>query len=212
MATLSSLVEAIARIEGVDPLQVGWIARQLREAELIRKGGRGRGGARMQPDDAVNLLIGVNATGSPKEAVAAVAIYRSLIWRSDEKLQGRDWEADREDPFKAVFRVGVTFAEALEKILLMAVPVFKPISELEEALNREDVELHIEFIRPRPSVSISIFNYEEPAHDEDTPHGFVLEHGVFVPRTKSESLIQDRTDRVRITERTILGVGRALAS
>lgn len=212
MATLSSLVETIARVEGIDPLQVGWIARQLREADLIRKGGRGRGGARMTPEDAANLVIAVNAASSPKEAVAVVGVYRSLTWQPELFGRDQEWEALREDPFKSVFRGWVSAGEAIEKLILMAVPVFKPLSELEEALDRESLDIEIEFVRPLQSIGIKIHRYDPPQNEEDSGEYYAAEVGSFVsldPATAPES---DRSDRVRITHKTILEVGKALAS
>lgn len=212
MATLSSLVETIAGVEGVDPLQVGWIARQLREAGLIRKGGRGRGGARMTPEDAVNLLIGVNSTGTPKEAVKAVTTFRALVWRSEKTFPNTQVEADREDPFRSIFRQRVSCGEALEKLILMATPVFKPVSELSEVLDRENLNIEIEFVRPRASVSVKIFHYTPPENDEDTGEYWEAESGSFVPSFLGLDPDEDRTDRVRITHTTILEVGKVLAS
>lgn len=177
MASIGKLIQAVALVEGLDESSVKLIARYAREGGYISQASSGSGAARMTPTDAANLLIAVNATSLAKDAVTAIETYRRLIWRSDEKLQGRDWEADREDPFKAVFRVGVSLGEVLEKLILMAVPVFKPTSELEEALNREGLEISLEFVRPVPSVDLSIFNYEPPAREEDSPSGFVVERG-----------------------------------
>jgi hypothetical protein len=212
MATLSSLVETIAGVEGVDPLQVSWIARQLREAEFIRKGGRGRGGARMTPEDAVNLLIGVNATGSPKEAVQAVKTFRSLVWEPNERFTDRTVEADREDPFRSIFRTRVTFEDVLGKLILMSVPQFKPTSELEEVLNREHLEIEIEFVRPVASVDVRVFYYSRPTDEEDLGEYWAAEDGSFVLTAPQLKPDEDRTDRVRITHKTILEVGKVLAS
>ena len=41
MATLSALVDTIAAVEGIDPATVTLVARHIREARLIRTGGRG---------------------------------------------------------------------------------------------------------------------------------------------------------------------------
>ena len=78
MATLSELVESVAKVEGMDPTTVGLIARNVREAGLISTRGRGRSAAIMNSADAANLLIAVNVAGTVREAAQAVRNYRRL--------------------------------------------------------------------------------------------------------------------------------------
>ncbi len=78
MAILTDLVDVIAKVEDVDAATVGLIARYLREAGLIAMHGRGPSAAKMGLTDAVNLLIGVNATSSAVDAPRVVRAYRWL--------------------------------------------------------------------------------------------------------------------------------------
>jgi hypothetical protein len=79
MATLSDLVLAVARVEGVDPATVNLIARIVREAGLIATGGRGPSAAQMGLSDASNLLIGVNAAKRANDAARVVAEYSRMV-------------------------------------------------------------------------------------------------------------------------------------
>ncbi|GJE46948.1 hypothetical protein AEGHOMDF_6157 [Methylobacterium soli] len=110
----------------MDDVQVGWIARHLREAGLISQGGRGRGGAQMSTADAANLLIGVNASTSAKDAVAAVYHYRELVC---SRLSLRS-----DIMFEGVFKVGKRFGETLEALIVSATPMNGIASEMEMSL------------------------------------------------------------------------------
>src|SRR4051794_11597802 len=89
MATLSELVEILARVEGIEPATVGLVARNLREAGLITTRGRGLSAANMSFRDAANLLIAVNATVSAREAPETLRNYRRLEigWDGQEIAQ-----------------------------------------------------------------------------------------------------------------------------
>lgn len=92
MATLEQLVETVATREGMDPATVRLVARYVREAGLIGTGGRGLSAYQMGYADATNLLIGVNASASAREAPESVRRYRRLVW-SDAKRAGTFGEA-----------------------------------------------------------------------------------------------------------------------
>lgn len=212
MASIGTLIRAIANIEGIDESSVKLISRYAREGGFISQASSGSGAARMTPTDAANLLIAVNATALAKDSVDAIRTYRPLVWESRKYIQDAQVEADREDPFRSIFRSRVTFSDAFEKLILMAVPVFRPISELEEVLNRENLQIEIEFVRPVPSVSVTIFHHDPTDDPEEVDEYFDAEKGVFLSARTLLKPDEDRTDRVRITERTILEVGKALAS
>lgn len=89
MATLSDLVETIAKAEGLDPATVSLIARNVREAGLITTGGRGLSAAKMTSADAANLLIAVNATVAARHAPQTVRVYRSLESRVGKIFLGK---------------------------------------------------------------------------------------------------------------------------
>ena len=84
MATLSALVETIARVEGLDPSTVAQIAREIRQAGFIKTGGRGTSAAQMDFEDATNLLIAVNTARTIREAPQMVSAFRALqAWDGD---------------------------------------------------------------------------------------------------------------------------------
>ena len=124
MATLSVLVKAIAEVQGLDENQVLWIARYLREDGLISQGGRGRGGARMEVRDAVNLLLGVNAPGTAKQSTALVRTFRELRLSDDLAWFGDktddDWRSlqdDLDNDLVKSFYRATPFARSLETLL-----------------------------------------------------------------------------------------------
>src|SRR5215472_8031770 len=83
MAKLSDLVEVVSSVEGVDPATVNLIAREVREAGLIKTGGRGTSAARMDFGDAAALLIAVNVTTIVREAALSVRRYSRLEAREE---------------------------------------------------------------------------------------------------------------------------------
>lgn len=72
MAKLSDLVRTVADLTDVPLSSVTVVARVLREAELIKSGGRGRGGANMGSTDAAHLLLGVITLGDTTKAAEVV--------------------------------------------------------------------------------------------------------------------------------------------
>ncbi len=94
MALLSTLVERIADVEGMDKAQASGIARYLREAGYISQAGRGRGAAHMTARDAAHLLIGLNASKTAKDSPEELKYYCSLTnrWNFISNLNGIcDW-------------------------------------------------------------------------------------------------------------------------
>lgn len=122
MARLSSLVVATAAILGLDVESVYQRARHLREAGLIRQGGRGTSAPHMGPSDAANLVLGVMASPSAKDSPECVRLIRSAKFEECEvNLSGR--VIDDVPPFaalKARDRV-LKFGPALERIIDQAV-------------------------------------------------------------------------------------------
>lgn len=76
MAQLHDLVDALADIGALTHTQINYVARRVREAGLIRTGGRGRGGATMTPSDAAALLLGLLMHATTPERIAAL---RALV-------------------------------------------------------------------------------------------------------------------------------------
>jgi hypothetical protein len=151
MATLTELVDTIAAVEGLERSTVSLVARYVREAGLISTHGRGTSAARMNVTDAANLLIGVNATTTGKDAAKTVSAYREL-----ESYEFRE----KGDP-RPVQKYG-TLGEAIEQLVHAT-----GVGELPEVfLNREvpndlqeafpDVHIDMKFRRPILSASLKI--------------------------------------------------------
>lgn len=229
MALLSALVKAIADVEGIDEVQVGWVARHLREAGHITQAGRGRGAAHMSNSDAANLLIGVNAATGAKNAAEAVGLYRSLPCGRANLL--------KKTKLSDAFKIGQDFGRSLEKLLELASCDGSAPSELErsvfagshffrciatdqfEDLIRrhsssfaETFSTEITFSRPYPNVSVlitdnvvrdvegrSILNEEAPISEVE-----------FWNRSAKFPLNADRDERIRISFNTLLTVGNIL--
>lgn len=78
MARLPALVAALAAEDDRDPSTLNVIARTVREAGHMATTKRGVGAAGMTVRDAANLLMGTHGADSPKDASAAVPVFRTL--------------------------------------------------------------------------------------------------------------------------------------
>jgi hypothetical protein len=78
VATLPTLVTAVAEVDGRERPVVDNFARRLREAGLIRTGKRGVGAPDMDCRSAANLLIALAVAETAKDAHVEVARMRSL--------------------------------------------------------------------------------------------------------------------------------------
>lgn len=74
----------MAQTCAVDEKTVTVFARELKEADLLTSGGRGRSAPHMRPLDAARLLIALMATDRPSEAVASVTRWRAMTLRPNE--------------------------------------------------------------------------------------------------------------------------------
>jgi hypothetical protein len=150
MATLSMLVDVVARLEGFEFSTVNQIAREIREAGLIKTGGRGNSAAQMSFTDAANLLIAVNTSSAVREAPRSVERYRAL----------KHWSIDIRKPPRAFAVFGDAFEQLLEAVAHQALPknflrrVVPP--EVVEAFAKKDVSLKLTFLKPYPEVGLSI--------------------------------------------------------
>ena len=120
MAKLSGLVDGMSRLTGFQHGTIGLAARKLREAGLIRSGGRGPGSADMTYTDAANLLLGVAGASQVTEVVDVVRFTREAtpwVARFDESLdEGRTgWLQDVVD--LPGLKPGATFGDALDTVL-----------------------------------------------------------------------------------------------
>jgi len=157
MATLSKLVETVAQVEGMDPATVALFARTVREAGLIRTGGRGLSAAKMTVADAANLLIAVNASLSVREAARTVGRYRIL--------KAYYYQPHSASQYGWIRLQDVSFGYALEELLkicaaeawpdtLLTVPLTETVLE---AMSNSDFEVTVSFNKPVPLVELRIF-------------------------------------------------------
>lgn len=229
MALLSTLVKAIADVEGIDEVQVGWVARHLREAGHISQAGRGRGAAQMSSSDAANLLIGVNAATGAKNGAEAVSLYRSLPCGKANLL--------KETRLSEAFKLGQDFGRSLEVLLELSRPADSGFSELvrcvfagshffgsvsadrfdallieESAKMEKTFSSEITFSRPYPNVSVLISDnvakdvLGRSILDEEDPIAEIE----FWDRASKWPLDADRDERVRISLKTVIKVGNVL--
>jgi hypothetical protein len=153
MATLSRLVETVAQVEGMDPATVALFARTVREAGLIRTGGRGLSAAKMSFADATNLLIAVNASLSVRESARTVRRFRSL---------NAYYIPDGGDSVRLQH---VSFGYALEELLKISAEEAWPKTFLTvtiptgvfEAISESDFAITIAFHKPVPIVKLNIW-------------------------------------------------------
>lgn len=219
MALLSELVTAIASVEGLEESFVTGVARYLREAGLISQAGRGRGAAKMTYADAAALLIGVNATTLAKDAPEVVRDLLDFKWE-DKRLEHGvlaevikersdglfDWVLQRsEHGYMGRGRLG-TF---LERLVYSAVPISGENSRLSSEVCSDEITFTITFHKPNMRVQ---FSYSYFWASEDDAEGEIYESGEFLPLNPRPQLPGDRREEVTITAKTILEVGRVLAS
>lgn len=231
MALLSALVKAVADVEGIDEVQVGWVARHLREAGLLTQAGRGRGAAHMNCADAANLLIGVNAATSAKDSASSVRLYRALPCGKVELRSS--------DGLGIAFRKGMTFGESLEQLLRLAAAEGGEPSQLEHDIFRAShycngvigdafrqllkerraeiskiIYSEITFTRPYRNVSVEIGDdCSRDAFGNDIPYeAQAIAKAEFWDATSEWPISGDRDERVRISIKTILTVGSVLNS
>jgi hypothetical protein len=214
MARLSDLVEAVAHAEGMDAATVALFARTVREAGLIRTGGRGLSAAKMNVSDAANLLIAVNASMSVRAAPETVRSFRELKGQYHTNSEAELPHLPR-DKWGWVNLPSVQFGNVLEELLKCAAQraasnffLSLPLTEtILEDFSKSTVEISIEFNKPVPVVSLSIFERNQRPTD---PAAFSflfslpkrLSRKIRVHRGKVYP--HDRTETTEIGYRTIL--------
>ncbi|NLH81778.1 MAG: hypothetical protein GX458_13150, partial [Phyllobacteriaceae bacterium] len=110
MARLPTLVSIIADRDNREHTTIDQMARFIREAGFISTTKRGKGASEMTAKDAANLLIGVTATESPKNAAIEVArksTFRRHTWPRYPEIPA---------PFARI-EAAETFAEAMEALI-----------------------------------------------------------------------------------------------
>lgn len=217
MATFNDLVRVIAEVEGMDPMTVRGIGIKVREAGMISKSGRGLSAARMTVEDAAALLIGVNGTAMAKDAAEAVRAISGLrlsfdrAWSLDaDNVSSPDFHEraqtlDGEDPFERTLRFGTPFFETFSALI----STFIPRDDERFSVGLGD-KVEVTFRRPVWSASIAI---SSKTHDEEIP--FEAWADVGFEGLEIRHLADDGTDRrdsTTIGERTLMAVGRILAT
>jgi hypothetical protein len=195
------------------------IARYVREEGLIATGGRGTSAATMSARDAVNLLIGVNATTHAADAVKIVSAYR--------RLESYEFRA-KGDP-RPRKKYG-TFGEALEHLIhaisageLPEIFLHREVPrDLQEAFPAGDVRTDITFRKSNLSASMKITptlgsdltEMSELMLEEGTLSSFFFKFDP--PKLRGPSGKRDdtgdRTEEVKIGYRTLSAVGQLLRS
>jgi hypothetical protein len=187
MPTLKELVEVISSVEGIDPRRVGAMARAVREAGLITTHGRGTSAARMNEQDASNLIIAVNVAETARSAPEAVLRYRAL--RASEKI--------------------AAFGRVLEEMLSAATTRGLPDYLLSLGFGpsrdgpdrkryiSENFDMKIEFKQARPPVVIEC----------RVPSSAMPKFISFYPVREGGAVRIDGDRRTTISHRTIIAVG-----
>jgi hypothetical protein len=150
MATLSELVETVAKAEGMDPATVSLIARNVRERGLITTGGRGTSAGKMTFLDAAHLLIGVNASDRIQDAARTVRTYGELKNYSGRTPSG--------------YKLVDALTELIKAASREALPPWY-VSDLvpprvAEDFSKGQAEVIVDFQRPGPFVQIGIIAAE----------------------------------------------------
>jgi hypothetical protein len=219
MATLSDLVAMTAKVEGLDPGSVALYARHMREAGLIKTGGRGTSAAVMGLPDAANLLIGVNTAKNGPEAPRAIRQFRDLHaydFRSEaDPRPESDWGA---------------LGDAIEQLIMASgigripEPFFGTLNlDLQEAFSNGDVHIELTFNTTKVSATIKIWLLPgKDAVDPDAPERWVAQVPPAIsllfssprprgpPRASKQGRIADRTEEVTIGYRTFRAVGKLI--
>ncbi len=201
MALLSTLVERIADVEGMDKAQASGIARYLREAGYISQAGRGRGAAHMTARDAAHLLIGLNASKTAKDSPEELKYYCSLTnrWNFVSNLDG-------------ICVRGNNLVDDFEKIILLCQDADFSKDLLRPKTDDVDyaVEISASFHWPIRYVMIFI---KEVIHQDSVPEDADLAKGLYgglfedAKRNKQEP---DRKEIITISHHTFLTVAEAL--
>lgn len=194
MALLSTMVERIAEVEGVETAYASGIARYLREAGLLTQAGRGRGAAHMTSLDAARFLIGLNGSPTAKDAPNTVKAFEVITnrWNNPSDIFG-------------VCVKGETFSSAIIALLgICADP------SLREKIEAADLEFEVQFIRPvtHAYIFVSLTHW-----DDQVPETMRIAKGLY---GDTMDLIRkdapDRLDTCKISQRTLLIAADVIAS
>ena len=189
MAVSTQLGERVAQVLGLRPTTTASHVRNLREAQLLTKTGRGITGAHMSPRDAAHLLIAANCSQDVKDSVDTVRRYGKL------PHSGRA-VSDESYPALAALGDQHSFADALTALL------DEPSIRFLAADGASTVFVTFEY--PNPEVRLQI-----------TTHGSEIERQYKTPwspkaKNLNRARFGDRTVRYVFSEQTIFAVGNLL--
>jgi hypothetical protein len=187
VARSTQLGECVAEVLGLRPTTTASHVRNLREAHLLTKTGRGITGAHMTPRDAAHLLIAATCSQDVQDSVDTVQRYGKL------PHLGNEW---RDFPALAGLGDKHSFADALATLLDRDSILF--LAEDPQST------ISITFRHPIPEVLLEI-----------STHGWERDQEYKLPwpsKAKTKSLIHlgDRQVRYTFSEQTIFTVGNLL--
>jgi len=193
MAILSDLVSAVAAAEGIDEERVASIARAIREHGLIRTSGRGASAARMDEQDAANLLIAVNVADIARTAADAVAQFRAL--QAKRGREKREFGIELEELIASAKR------QSLPAYFMNLINVVGPRNHVigRKVFSNDSYRFSVEFEKPVASVLVSV---RTSGHTESA----YVQFSAHAPNAAE----YDRRERTMITQKTIFAVARAL--
>lgn len=195
MALLSTMVERIAEVEGVETAYASGIARYLREAGLLTQAGRGRGAAHMSSKDAARFIIGLNASITAKDAPDYVRYFESLknVWKTQSEIEGVCYE-------------GQSLLSAMISLLDICGK-----EELRDKINSTDLEVLVYFNRPVAHVYVDI---NSTTWDEfGVPETRRIARGLYgSPIALAGHPVPDRRETILISQRTLLAAADVIAN
>jgi hypothetical protein len=142
------MIQTMAKATGLPVSSVNLTARHLREAGLITSGGRGPGGAEMAASDATNLLLGVAAAMTIKDAPDVVrTIRRAMPQKDNIATDNHD-----ENPLK-IDNVGdIDFGGLMDGIINLLIETGEPINKY---TNLPVIQFHVEVDRTNTDIGSS---------------------------------------------------------
>jgi len=234
MALLSTLVKTIADVEGLEETQVAWVARALREAGFIVQKGRGRGSAHMDVTSSSNLLIGLNGAANARDAVEAVMAFRSLqclhsqarAFKDIFKL-GHPFSSALELLIEKAIPDALGMSDLALSLMTQSDTTFSANIKDYYCENQRKLEYLFEssitFYRPLYQVAVDIHETGRISEDDPLPlpnpdlneDAYERERRSIVSATfgmPRQARYGDRREAISISLKTIMAVGRILAT
>lgn len=176
MARLPALIAALAKTDGRDAKAVAWFARVIREGGLMATTKRGLGAAEMTPRDAANLLIALNATTEPRDAIELVHIVRGFVpqragFSNEDGSLVVLGAISRAENFGEALEAAIANAPAIALMLLAhANERFDHPEQRSRALSMEMLGFSVEFVHCGAPISAALSLWQMVGHerrDED---------------------------------------------